>query len=229
MIPEELAGQIVSDTVHKFQGDEKDVIIYSLVVTDDSPEGKIRWIDYSVPNLVNVAVTRARKALYVVGNLRYIQTHSSSNLPLGYLAYYAENKQKVNLDSSSQTFVIDTNVFIEDSDILARINPRDLVVLPAKVLDELDKLKTSKDSELKGKAELALRKIKNAGKNRKIRYEVGAVELLPIDFNAKNADNIILSLAIKYRNQNAVLLTSDNGLISKAKAVRVNVKSLKEL
>ena len=36
MIPEELAGQIVSDTVHKFQGDEKDVIIYSLVVTDDS-------------------------------------------------------------------------------------------------------------------------------------------------------------------------------------------------
>ena len=65
--------------------------------------------------------------------------------------------------------------------------------------------------------------------NRKIRYEVGAVELLPIDFNAKNADNIILSLAIKYRNQNAVLLTSDNGLISKAKAVRVDVKSLKEL
>ena len=65
--------------------------------------------------------------------------------------------------------------------------------------------------------------------NRKIRYEVGAVELLPIDFNAKNADNIILSLAIKYRNQNAVLLTSDNGLISKAKAVRINVKSLKEL
>ena len=120
-------------------------------------------------------------------------------------------------------------MFIEDSDILARINPRDLVVLPAKVLDELDKLKTSKDSELKGKAELALRKIKNAGKNRRIRYEVGAVELLPIDLNAKNADNIILSLAIKYRNQNAVLLTSDNGLISKAKAVRVNVKSLKEL
>lgn len=229
MIHKDLSGQIVSDTVHKFQGDEKDVIIYSLVVTDDSSEGKIRWIDYSVPNLVNVAVTRARKALYVVGNLHYIQTHSSIDLPLGYLAWYAENKQKINLDSSNQTFVIDTNVFIEDSDILERINPRDLIVLPAKVLDELDKLKTSKDLELKGKAELALRKIKNAGKNRKIRYEIGAVELLPVDFNAKNADNIILSLAIKYRNQNAVLLTSDNGLISKAKAVRVNVKSLKEL
>lgn len=229
MIHKDLSGQIVSDTVHKFQGDERDVIIYSLVVTDDSSEGKIRWIDYSVPNLVNVAVTRARKALYVVGNLHYIQTHSSIDLPLGYLAWYAENKQKINLDSSNQTFVIDTNVFIEDSDILERINPRDLIVLPAKVLDELDKLKTSKDLELKGKAELALRKIKNAGKNRKIRYEIGAVELLPVDFNAKNADNIILSLAIKYRNQNAVLLTSDNGLISKAKAVRVNVKSLKEL
>ncbi len=229
MIPEDLSGQIVSDTVHKFQGDEKDVIIYSLVVTDDSPEGKIRWIDYSVPNLVNVAVTRARKALYVVGNLHYIQTHSKIDMPLGYLAYYAENKQKVNLDSSSQTFVIDTNVFIENSEILERINPRDLVIMPAKVLDELDKLKTSKDAGLKSKAELALRKIKNAEKSRRIRYEVGAVELLPIDLNSRNADNIILSLAIKYRNQNAVLLTSDNGLISKAKAVRVNVKSLKEL
>lgn len=229
MIPEDLSGQIVSDTVHKFQGDEKDVMIYSLVVTDNSPKEKIHWIDYSVPNLVNVAVTRARKALYVVGNLHYIQTHSSIDLPLGYLAYYTVNKQKVNLDSSIQTFVIDTNVFIEDSDILERINPRDLVILPAKVIDELDKLKTSKNSELKGKAELALRTIKDASKNRRIRYEVGAVELLPIDFNAKNADNIILSLAIKYRNQNAVLLTSDNGLISKAKAVRVNVKSLKEL
>ncbi len=229
MIPEGLSGQIVSDTVHKFQGDEKDVIIYSLVVTDDSPEGKIRWIDYSVPNLVNVAVTRARKALYVVGNLHYIQTHSNIDLPLGYLAYYAENKQKVNIDGSTKTYVIDTNVFIEDSDILERINPRDLVILPAKVLDELDKLKTSKDTQLKSKAELALRKIKNAEKSRRIRYEVGAVELLPIDLNAKNADNIILSLAIKYRNQNAVLLTSDNGLISKARAVRVNVKSLKEL
>ena len=84
MIHKDLSGQIVSDTVHKFQGDEKDVIIYSLVVTDDSSEGKIRWIDYSVPNLVNVAVTRARKALYVVGNLHYIQTHSCIDLPLGY-------------------------------------------------------------------------------------------------------------------------------------------------
>lgn len=229
MIPEELSRQIISDTVHKFQGDEKDVIIYSLVVTDNSPEGKIRWIDYSVPNLVNVAVTRARKTLYVVGNLRYVQTHSRIDLPLGYLAYYAENKQKVNLDSTCQTFVIDTNVFIEDSDILERINPRDLVIMPAKVIDELDKLKTSKDAELKGKAELALRKIKKAEKFRKIRYEVGATELLPIDLNPKNGDNIILSLAIKYRNQNVVLLTSDNGLISKAKAVRVKVKSLNEL
>lgn len=81
--------RIVADTVHKFQGDEKDVIIYSLVVTDNSPSSKIRWIDYSTPNLVNVAVTRARSVLYVVGNKEYIQSHSSLDRPLGYLVNYA--------------------------------------------------------------------------------------------------------------------------------------------
>ena len=75
-IPTQLRGRIVADTVHKFQGDEKDVMIYSLVVTDNSPDGKIKWIDYKVPNLVNVAVTRAKQLLVIVGNKTYIRNHS---------------------------------------------------------------------------------------------------------------------------------------------------------
>lgn len=63
-----LKENVEVNTVNGFQGDEKDVIIYSTVVTDNSPESKIRWIDYVAPNLVNVAVTRARQALYIVGN-----------------------------------------------------------------------------------------------------------------------------------------------------------------
>jgi len=89
-IPAGLRGRIVADTVHRFQGDEKDVMIYSLVVTDNSPDSKIKWIDYKVPNLVNVAVTRAKYLLVIVGNKTYIRNHSRTNLPLGHLVAYVD-------------------------------------------------------------------------------------------------------------------------------------------
>lgn len=88
MIPANYADRIEANTVHKYQGDEKDIMIYSLVVTSNSPDRKIFWIDNIVPNLVNVAVTRAKSTLYVVGNLDYIKSHSNENKPLGHLVRY---------------------------------------------------------------------------------------------------------------------------------------------
>lgn len=81
------------NTAHGFQGDEKDVIIYSLVITDNSPQRKVNWIDYMVPNLVNVAVTRARQTLYIVGNADYIKSVSPERNALGYLVRYAQSKR----------------------------------------------------------------------------------------------------------------------------------------
>lgn len=92
-IPAELRERVVVDTVHKFQGDEKDVMIYSLVVTDNSPDSKIRWIDYKVPNLVNVAVTRAKHLLVIVGNKDYIKRKSNRSCPLGHLVEYVDKLQ----------------------------------------------------------------------------------------------------------------------------------------
>jgi len=89
-IPNHYRDRIIADTVHKFQGDEKDVMIYSLVVTNNSPSSKIHWIDNSVPNLVNVAVTRAKNTLYIVGNKEYIKQNSSLTKPLGRLVQYVE-------------------------------------------------------------------------------------------------------------------------------------------
>lgn len=85
LIPNNLLQRIDANTVHKYQGDEKDVMIYSLVVTDNSPDRKIGWIDNIVPNLVNVAVTRAKSTLYVVCNVNYIKAHSPNYKPLGHL------------------------------------------------------------------------------------------------------------------------------------------------
>lgn len=89
-LPNVLNDKIIVDTAHGFQGDEKDIMIYSLVVTDNSPDTKIYWIDKVVPELVNVAVTRAKNTLYVVGNKEYIKRKSSTIKPLGNLVRYVE-------------------------------------------------------------------------------------------------------------------------------------------
>lgn len=93
-LDDSIKDNVEVNTAHGFQGDEKDVIIYSLVVTDNSPQRKVNWIDYMVPNLVNVAVTRARQTLYVVGNADYIKTVSPERNALGYLIRYAQSKIK---------------------------------------------------------------------------------------------------------------------------------------
>lgn len=227
-IPVDYVDRIVSDTVHKFQGDEKDVIIYTTVVTDNSPETKIRWIDHSVPNLVNVAVTRARTTLYVVGNRQYIKSHSSNILPLGYLVEYTENKASVT-NVRKETVIIDTNVFVNCPDVLDRIDPTKQVIISAKVVDELDKLKVTLDDAKKRNAELALRNINRIFNIRRIRMECADLECLPVDFSRRNPDNMILSVALKYRNQNPTLLTSDNGLQLKAKGLEIRAMSLQTM
>lgn len=88
-----LKDNVEVNTAHGFQGNEKDVIIYSLVITDNSPQRKVNWIDYIVPNLVNVAVTRARQTLYIVGNADYIKSVSPERNALGYLVRYAQSKK----------------------------------------------------------------------------------------------------------------------------------------
>jgi RecA/RadA recombinase len=85
LLPSEYRRRVEVHTVHQYQGEEKDLMIYSPMVTHDSPASKIKWIDQSTPNLVNVAVTRAKSALFVVCDKEYIEAHSSENMPLGNL------------------------------------------------------------------------------------------------------------------------------------------------
>jgi len=57
----------LADTVHKFQGDERDVMIFSPTVSNGISEGALGFLRRT-PNLFNVAITRARAALIVVGD-----------------------------------------------------------------------------------------------------------------------------------------------------------------
>ncbi|WRU97851.1 AAA domain-containing protein (plasmid) [Priestia filamentosa] len=53
-------------TVHTFQGKEAD-IVYLVTGTDENSDGAANW-SCSKPNLINVAVTRAKEELYVIGD-----------------------------------------------------------------------------------------------------------------------------------------------------------------
>ncbi len=65
-----LASDVLVDTASGFQGDERDVIIFSPVIAKGITSPASRWVE-SPPNLINVAITRAREALFVVGDIDY--------------------------------------------------------------------------------------------------------------------------------------------------------------
>jgi very-short-patch-repair endonuclease len=53
-------------TAHRFQGDERDIIIFSACVAPGINEHAARWVEKE-RNLINVAVSRARQRLIVLG------------------------------------------------------------------------------------------------------------------------------------------------------------------
>ena len=80
----ELHNQILIDTVHKFQGDERDVIIFSPVVSEGTKSQSLMFLK-STGNLFNVAITRARALLVTVGDKQYCKQCGVS-----YLEHFAE-------------------------------------------------------------------------------------------------------------------------------------------
>ncbi len=60
-------ANVIVDTAHGFQGDERDVMIFSLCAGPDMPNGSMFFIRDNA-NLFNVSVSRAKAVLHVVGN-----------------------------------------------------------------------------------------------------------------------------------------------------------------
>jgi superfamily I DNA and/or RNA helicase len=60
--------EVLGDTVHKFQGDEKDVIFFSPVISFEATNGMKNFINYFSPQLLNVAISRGRSAVIIVGD-----------------------------------------------------------------------------------------------------------------------------------------------------------------
>lgn len=69
----EAAEHVRVGTSHRFQGDECDVVLFSTVLSSGVALGTARWVEEQ-RNLVNVAVSRARRALVVVADTEALPT-----------------------------------------------------------------------------------------------------------------------------------------------------------
>lgn len=63
----DLRGRVTVGTAHRFQGDERDIMLFSPVVAPGIRESAAQWVAQT-EQLLNVAVTRARAALHIFGH-----------------------------------------------------------------------------------------------------------------------------------------------------------------
>lgn len=74
----------------------------------------------------------------------------------------------------------------------------------------------------------ALRNINKESDERNIQFDVANTCLLPKDFDYRSPDNMILSVAMRYKDENPIMITSDNGLQVKCKIVGIPTISTKK-
>jgi DNA replication ATP-dependent helicase Dna2 len=143
------------------------------------------------------------------------------------ISKFEKTKKEINKNKEN-IYIIDTNVFVDQPDIISKIDPKYSIVISAKVIDELDYLKISLTEEQKKNVQKSLRNINESIDRRGIKMDTADMSLLPEDFNKKSPDNFILSVALKYRRENPIMLTSDNGLQIKAKGLNIATITLKD-
>lgn len=136
-------------------------------------------------------------------------------------------RHKERVKDKENIYIIDTNVFINCPDIIKKIGNKFKVLVPSTVLEELDKLKL-KPSVDKAKLNEAARNINSAFMHHFSQMEDAETSLLPDGFDKSNPDCKILSVALKYKSQNPIMLTSDVMLQSRASALGITTLSLKE-
>lgn len=74
-------GNVACGTVHAFQGDEKDVVLFSTVLTNQTQRGTYDWLKNN-KELINVATSRARDKLIVLAdsnNLKRLAQNDSED------------------------------------------------------------------------------------------------------------------------------------------------------
>lgn len=245
-------NNVLIDTVERVQGMTCDICLYFIpntmmgmsldkslfnVATSRATQFTIILADKSVINANCDNAVRAYLNSVVGLEVPHVQQEQNYEKNIGNLvvkgkidlSQFETPKQKaVKSADKKNIYIIDTNVFVDYPDILSKIDTKYQVVLSAKVIDELDKLKIKLDDDGKRNVEKALKNINRALDASNVSMELSDISLLPSDFNAKSPDNNILTVALKFKEENPILLTSDNGLQVKAKGLKLSTISLRE-
>jgi superfamily I DNA and/or RNA helicase len=79
-ISDEDKSELVADTVDKMQGQEREVIIYSFTAGDPDYISEMADFLYN-PNKLNVAFSRAKSKLIIVGNIKQLRNISPVDYP----------------------------------------------------------------------------------------------------------------------------------------------------
>lgn len=122
------------------------------------------------------------------------------------------------------TFVLDTSALIDSPDLLKFIKPEELVVVSKRVIDELDDKK--RDENLRPSIAKATRGLQEFPSSQ-MHFCDGDMSVLSADYRMKG-DNLILSVAVKYRQHNPILITNDKNLTLKARAEGITAISVGE-
>jgi len=78
-------------TAHTFQGNEREIMLFSTVLSSGISEGSLSWLR-NTPDLLNVAVTRARTMLIVVGDFEYCRQLDSEHTYQKFAEYVGQSR-----------------------------------------------------------------------------------------------------------------------------------------
>lgn len=137
MIDEALKNRGVSatcGTVHTFQGDEKDVILFSFALTQSTAPGTYNWFADN-KELINVAVSRAKEELVIFSNTPTIERLHKNNDDLYELVQYVKTKGEYKVSpkhSHSRALGLKTYSTKTEDDFFENINHVLSVVDPHK-------------------------------------------------------------------------------------------------
>lgn len=202
--------------------------VYSTIIIADK-----RLIGQYMPSEIRKFLLKLYPDNFVEINSEGIKTISTNDIAVKIVSKIDlsqfERKRWEIKEGIENVYIIDTNVFVKCPDIISKIGKAYTIVIPSTVLEELDKLKLKKSVD-QSRLLKAAKNINTAFSNRFSKMEEPDVSLLPDGFDLDNPDCKILSVALKYNKSgaNAILLTSDNMLQSRASALGLTTLSLSQ-
>jgi len=202
--------------------------------------GKFEQVKFKRKNIIPSALYYENKDKVIFGD---IALKKGSNDPSHLITAFkrdmgSNNKYTLSFENDENKtcnhYIIDTNIFIKEPGILNSFSLDDKIHLSLTVQSELSHRKKQKETSVA--AEIALDSINNISDQENIVFEESNRDLLPEDLTANSPnddnDNRILSVAVKVKNedlnQQIKLITNDNGLILKAKAIKVDCLTLED-